>query len=1069
MKGKKLMSIALATAMLAGTVSGTVLPATAEEDTRIPLVAKYDKPAETWESEATPMGNGFIGGMVFGGVENDRIQINEHTLWSGGPGANVNFDGGANGKKETIQATLQEVREKLQKEVENFAKNNAAYIGGNGQVIAKDHSNSAEIKQLMEKLKGEKSQFGSYQTLGNLNLIDPLYATAVLVNVTSNYEPTDSSGEHATNLFDGSTGTKWFAGNSGKTFKFPATIDWSYTDGRRMDSYKISSANDMEGRDPTEWTLSGSNDGETYVEIDKKSNVSFSGRNSTNTYRLREAAVYKYYRLTITKTKENLPPQLSEIDVIDSKVNEGQKYTNYTRTLDLDNSLVTTKYTFEGVDYTREYFISNPGNVMVIRLTASEKGKISRLVAVNSEQTKKTVSVNGDTITMVGSPADHGAKEKLIFTQMVKVIPEGGSLISSEAGVQIKDADSALIIMSCGTNYQQCMDDTYDYFKDEDPAIAVKANVDAAAKKTFDELLAAHKADYKELFDRVQLNLGYTSQPTKTTSQLLALYKTGKISAEEARYLETLYYQFGRYLLISCSREGSLPANLQGIWAEGMSPPWSADYHTNINVQMNYWPAQQTNLAECHLPMIDYVNAQVPRGTETATMYHCTQDGKDVRGWTLYHENNIWGNTMPATSDAFYTPTGGAWVCQDIWEYYAFTQDKEFLAENFDTLLSAAIFWVDNLWTDSRDGTLVANPSYSPEHGPYSIGTSFDQGVIWELYTEVIKAAEILDIQDEAKLAQVEEVRQSLSKLYMPKIGLSGIFLEWKDETAVDIVGDYGHRHVNQLYALHPGTYVVAGRSEWDDENVQAMKKVLQIRGDGGTGWSMAWKINFWARLRDGNHAATMVGNILKNGTLDNLFDTHPPFQIDGNFGATSGMTEMLLQSQGTSIDLLPALPDNWATGSVTGLKARGNFTVDMAWSEGALTGATITSNVGGDCTVNFEGLENAKIVDASGKEVELTVNDNGSATFATEEGGVYTVEMETELDGQWGDVDEDGEITSTDARLVLQHYAGKIGDEDMNIDWADVDADGEITSTDARLILQKYAGKVETFPAEEA
>ena len=1086
MKGRKLMSIITSAALLAGAAGALpVGAAEAEQPERIPLIARYDSPAASWEEEATPLGNGFIGAMVFGGVENDRIQINEHTLWSGGPGANQNFDGGNASTPERAHAALKEVRELLQQQMTEFTQTKGAKLV-NGRVVANNYPDNHEesqnpnrddvskrIGQLMTQLKGEKNYFGSYQTLGNILLSDPAYAVASIATATSSEEPSDSSGEVAANLFDGSNGTKWFAGNSGKTVSWPVTVDWSYTAPVQMSSYTLTSANDMSGRDPYEFILYGSEDGVEYKQIDQQKLVSFPGRQTDKVFTLRRAVTYTYYRLSITKTRENLPPQLAEIALHNSAAVATQKYENYNRQLDLDNAVAKVSYDVDGITYTREYFVSNPGNVMAIRLTASEPGKVSRLINLTSEQQRRTVTVGEDTIRMVGQPNDQrpkGFDGALHFAQMLKVVPTGGTMTSNAGGILVKDADEVLILMSAGTNYQQCTDNTFNYFTGEDPMPAVEERVNTAAAKSWDDLLGAHTADYKELFDRVQLNLGYTSMPTITTKRLLDRYKQNGANANDSRYLETLYYQFGRYLLIASSREGSLPANLQGIWAEGMSPPWSADYHTNINVQMNYWLAEQTNLSECHMPVIDYVNAQVPRGYITAQVYHCTEEGDDVRGWTLYHENNIWGNTMPATSGAFYCPTGGAWVCQDIWEHYAFTRDEEFLRDNFDTLLGAAIFWVDNLWTDTRDGTLVSGPSYSPEHGSYSLGCSFDQEVIWEIFTEVIKAAEVLDPQDEGVKAQIEEIKAAKEKLWMPAIGLSGKFLEWKDETNQDITGDGGHRHVNHLYGLHPGSYVVAGRSDWDDERVAAMKSVLVTRGDGGTGWSKAWKINFWARLRDGDHAETMVTQILKESTYANLFDTHPPFQIDGNFGATAGMTEMLLQSQGASIDLLAALPKAWASGSVSGLKARGNFTVDMEWADGKLTGAAVTSVVGGECPIRFEGVEEARVLNARGEAVELTANGDGSVSFDTQAGETYRVTFGREPEPVLlGDVDGDGDVTSTDARLTLQLSVDKITESDLTVPAAaDVDGDGKVTSTDARLILQKSVGKIDKFPAEE-
>ncbi len=873
---KKIVGMAASAALLVGGMAGVMPVSAAEQSEPVPLKAWYTAPATNWETQANPIGNGFIGGMVFGGVESDRIQINEHTLWSGGPGSNANYNGGHKDSPERVREALQTLRQILQDEATAFTEENAAYIdeetdelitnnylftnvwetlsGNPGQVDTipipstgdpeKDAALREELKQiktLLDRVKGGKNGFGSYQSMGNL-------------------------------------------------------------------------------------ILEGSN----------------------------------------------------------------AAYTDYTRSLDLRTAVTTVSYKQNGVTFTREYFISNPGNVMVIRLSASEKGKLTHKVSFRTEQTKKTITAEGDTITITGQPADQRANG-LHFAGQIKVVPTGGSMAAADGAIQVTGADEVLLVFSAGTNYIQCMDDSYEYLSDEDPLDAVKANVNAAAAKKYDALLKAHVDDYSELFSRVELNIGANEMPAKPTNELLTGYNGRGNTDAENRYLETLYYQFGRYMMIASSREGSLPANLQGIWADGLNPPWASDYHTNINMQMNYWLAEQTNLSECHLPAIEYVNSLVPRGEETAKWYYCTQDGEDVRGWVIHHENNIWGNTAPGEwYNGFYFPAAAAWMCQDIWEHYAFTMDEKFLEENYDTLLDAALFWVDNLWEDERDGELVANPSFSPEHGAYTLGASCDQAIIWELFEEVVKASEILGKSSMA----LDEIKEAQSKLSLPEIGLGGQYMEWKDEVTLDVTGDNGHRHVNHLYALHPGTLVVAGRSEKDNASIEAMRKTLETRGDGGTGWSKAWKINFWARLRDGDHAAVMVNQILRESTNVNLFDMHPPFQIDGNFGATAGMTEMLLQSQGNSIDLLAALPAIWANGSVKGLKARGNFEVDMDWKSQMLQSASVTSVVGGDCTLSYYGLAGAKVVrESDGKTVAFKADGKDVITFATEAGETYRIE----------------------------------------------------------------------------
>ncbi len=825
-------------------------PAEAKENGAPVLRLCYDEPASDWESEALPMGNGSIGAMVFGGVDTEKIQINESSIWSGGPGANSRYDGGDNNySTEQVHESLTKVRESLQQMVTDFSENSSAYMSGSDVVASdyKDLLNDAEFSADLDKLKGEKDNFGSYQTFGNL--------------------------------------------------------------------------------------------------------------------------------------------------IIKDKVS-GSAYSDYMRTSDINRAVETVSYMQDGVSYSREYFINNPSNVMVCKLTADKGGMLTKDIYLESEQSRKTINVNEEegTITMEGSPSDQGPGG-LKFAGYLKVIAEGGQIVKgNDTTLSVNKADEIIIIMSVGTNYKSDATTEYNYFEEEDPFIKVSGRVNSAADKGYEELYNEHVADYRNLFDRCVINIGASQVPDKMTDELIKGYGNGN-SAEEDRYLETLFFQYGRYLLISSSRENSkLPANLQGIWAQGLSPAWSSDFHTNINLQMNYWLAEQTNLAECHTVVIDYINDMVEKGKETAKKYYCRQDGSEVRGWVIHHENNIWGNTSPSNyTTAFYFPAAAAWQCQDIWEAYQFSSDKEFLSKYYDTMLQAALFWVDNLWVDERDGTLVANPSYSPEHGWYSIGCTSDQAIIWELFDEVEKASAVLGKENDPEVLEVKEAKE---KLYMPKADtLGGQYREWKDETNLEVTNYDNHRHQNQLYVLHPGTYVIAGRSKEDDELLSAARVTLEKRGDGGTGWSKAWKINMWARLRDGDRALKLLGEQLTGSTLNNLFDTHPPFQIDGNFGATSGIAEMLIQSQGDYIEPLAALPWDWGDGSYSGMKARGNFEVSAEWSDGTADNMTIVSNSGNECAVRYSGLSGYYVANVTeGLAVTPKVIDNDTISFATDAGSTYVI-----------------------------------------------------------------------------
>ena len=553
------------------------------------------------------------------------------------------------------------------------------------------------------------------------------------------------------------------------------------------------------------------------------------------------------------------------------------------------------------------------------------------------------------------------------YAVRIQATVKGGSLNNADGRITVKEADEVIFYVTADTDYK--MNFAPDF---TDPKTYVGVNplettqqwMKDAVAKGYANLLNEHYKDYASLFNRVKLELNPTVKTANLpTAQRLKNYRKG----QPDYYLEKLYYQFGRYLLIASSRPGNMPANLQGIWHNNIDGPWRVDYHNNINIQMNYWPACSTNLDECMLPLIDFIRTLVKPGEKTAQSYF------GARGWTASISANIFGFTTPLESQDMswnFNPMAGPWLATHVWEYYDYTKDLKFLKETgYELIKSSANFTVDYLW-HKPDGTYTAAPSTSPEHGPVDQGATFVHAVVREILLDAIQASKELGI-DKKERKQWEHV---LANLVPYKIGRYGQLLEWS--TDIDDPKDE-HRHVNHLFGLHPGHTVSPITTP---ELAEAAKVVLVHRGDGATGWSMGWKLNQWARLQDGNHAYTLFGNLLKNGTVDNLWDTHPPFQIDGNFGGTAGITEMLLQSHMGFIQLLPALPDAWKDGSIQGVCAKGNFEIDMIWKDGLLQEATLLSKAGENCTVKYAG-KTISFKTAKGRSYQLKYDKENGLT----------------------------------------------------------------------------------------